>query len=120
MNDMLQTIVVQHALESSFLMETLLELASPHMQSLFRSQEPTRALVYRARSLKGYRKAIEDACPKTFGALLANSIIRPLLCTQFFRDTNSKNMYILDWMCLWEGVESIIQTLIFPPLQTVA
>ena len=107
MNDMLQTVIVQHAFEGSFLMDSILELASLHMQSLGQAPEPTRALEYRARSFEGYRKAIEDADPKTFGALLANSVLRPVLSTQFFRDPKFKDLYILDWMLLWRGVALI-------------
>ena len=109
MNDMLQTVVVQHALEASFLMDSLLELASLHMQHLGQAPEPTRALVYRVRSFEGYRKAIEDASPKTFGALLANAVLRPMLSTHFFREPSFKDLYILDWMLLWRGVPSIIE-----------
>ena len=106
---MLQTVVVQHALEASFLMDSILELASLHMQHLGQAPEPTRALIYRARSFEGYRRAIEDARPKTFGALLANSVLRPMLSTQFFREPIFKDLYLVDWMLLWRGVPSIIE-----------
>lgn len=110
MNDMLQTVVVQHALEASFLMDSILELASLHMQHLGKAPEPsTRALMYRVRSFEGYRKAIEDASPKTFGALLANAVLRPMLSTQFFREPSFKDFYLLDWMFLWRGVQSILE-----------
>ncbi|KAF4839079.1 hypothetical protein CGCTS75_v000547 [Colletotrichum tropicale] len=107
-NDMLQTVLVQHAFEASFLMDSILELASHHMQSLGQTTEPTRTLMYQARSVEGYRKAIEDAKPSTYGALLANSVLRPILSTQAFGDASSNHLHILDWMILWRGVGSII------------
>jgi hypothetical protein len=107
MNNMLQTVMVQHAFEAPFLMDSILELASLHMQSLGQAPDPTRALVYRVRSIEGYRKAIEDAHPRIFGALLASSVLRPMLSTQFFRDPAFKDLYLLDWMLLWRGVQSI-------------
>ena len=109
MDDMLQTVVVQHAFEASFLMDSILELASLHMQSLGQAPESPRALVYRVRSFEGYRKAIEDAHPKTYGALLANSVLRPILSTQFFREPTYKDLYIVDWMLLWRGIPSILR-----------
>ncbi|KAF6822137.1 C6 zinc finger domain-containing protein [Colletotrichum plurivorum] len=113
MNDTLQTIVVQHAFESPFLMDSLLELASLHMRTLGQAApDPTRAQMYQARSLEGFRRAIQDPRPGAYGALLANSIMRPILATQVFRDaaaSSSKELHILDWMLLWRGVQSIIQ-----------
>lgn len=107
-NDMLQTVLVEHAFEAPFLMNSILELASLHMQSLGQATEPTRALVYQARSVEGYRRAIEAAQPSTYGALLANSVLRPILSTQSFGEVSSNHLHILDWMLLWRGVESII------------
>ncbi|KAF4808247.1 hypothetical protein CGCSCA5_v012599 [Colletotrichum siamense] len=107
-NDMLQTVLVEHAFEAPFLMDSILELASLHMQSLGQATEPTRALVYQARSVEGYRRAIEAAQPSTYGALLANSVLRPILSTQSFGEVSSNHLHILDWMLLWRGVESII------------
>lgn len=111
MDDTLQTIVVQHAFEAPFLMDSLLELASLHMRSLGQAPDPTRARMYQARSLEGYRRAIQNPQPSTYGGLLANSVLRPLLATQLFRDaaaSSSKRLHILDWMLLWRGVPSII------------
>lgn len=111
MNHMLQTVLVQHAFAAPFLMDTILGLASMHMQSLGcpAAPEPTRAWVYRARSFKGYRTAIDDAQPQTFGALLANAVLLPILSTQFFRDPAFKELYIVDWLLLWRGVQSIVE-----------
>ncbi|KAF4970232.1 hypothetical protein FZEAL_10089 [Fusarium zealandicum] len=107
-SDILKTRMVQVAFENPFLMDSLFALASLHMQSLGQECDPSRALAYRARSFAGYRRAVEEANPETYPALIANSLILTALSSQNFRDDDGKELYIIDWMIVWRGIGLVI------------
>ncbi|RFN48990.1 sterol regulatory element-binding protein ecm22 [Fusarium flagelliforme] len=107
-NDVLRNKLVQVAFDNPFLMDSLFGLASLHMQSLDLKPDAARALTYRARSFEGYRRAVEQARPETFPALLANSLLLTALSSQNFRDEDAKKLYIIDWMIVWRGIGLVI------------
>ncbi|KAJ6780175.1 hypothetical protein PWT90_04403 [Aphanocladium album] len=102
-----QTLVVQEALEHPFLLKTLFVIAGLHMRHLNQDVDPGIVHRYRAESLQGYRQAIQNANPATFAALLANSILIAAPSCGSFRDPNSPDLYILDWIVLWQGIRCI-------------
>lgn len=101
--------MVQFAFETPFLMDSLFALSCLHLQSLDQDCDQNRALAYRARSFEGYRKAVEEAKPETFPALIANSLFLTALSSQVFREDESKELYIIDWMVVWRGIGLIIE-----------
>ncbi|KAJ3499670.1 hypothetical protein NLG97_g136 [Lecanicillium saksenae] len=102
-----QTLVVQEALEHPFLLKTLFVIAGLHMRYLNQDVDPGIIQRYRAESLQGYRQAIQDAEPTTFPALLANSILIAAPSCGNFRDPSSPDLYILDWIVLWQGIRCV-------------
>lgn len=102
-----QTLVVQEALEHPFLMKTLFVIAGLHMRHLNQDIDPRAMQKYRAESLCGYRRAIENAKPATYSALLATSILIAAPSCGNFRDPSSPDLYILDWIVLWRGIKCI-------------
>ncbi|KAF7552295.1 hypothetical protein G7046_g7456 [Stylonectria norvegica] len=107
--DILKVRMVQIAFETPFLMDSLFALSSLHLQSLKQDYDPGRALAYRVRSFAGYRKAVEEAKPEDFPALVANSLFLTALSSQVFRDDDSKELYIIDWMIVWRGIGLITE-----------
>lgn len=107
-SDILKVRLVQVAFETPFLMDSLLALSSMHLQVLNQPYDVDRAISYRLRSFAGYRKAIEEARPETFSALVGNSLLMTALSSQQFRDKDSKELYIIDWMIVWRGIGLII------------
>ena len=101
--------VVQYAFQNPFLMHTILALASLHLQHLGEYSNGRRALAYRAKAFEGYRKAVEEANPQTFPALLANSLLLTATSSQAFRDKDSQPLFIIDWMIVWRGIGVIIE-----------
>ncbi|KAM0246997.1 hypothetical protein ACHAQJ_010025 [Trichoderma viride] len=79
------------------------------MQHLNQQFDAQRALTYRVKSLAGYRKAIEEANPADFPALLANSLLLTALSSENFREANAKDLYILDWLVVWKGIILVIK-----------
>lgn len=94
-------------------MNTVLSLTSLHLKHVgidYLNVSPAKALTYRARAFETYRKAIEEANPSTFPALVACALFLCGLTSQVFRDEEDyKPLYILDWMNVWQGVGLIIQ-----------
>ncbi|KAI6782003.1 uncharacterized protein J7T54_003422 [Emericellopsis cladophorae] len=109
----MRTRIVYHAFQTPFLMQSLLALAALHLQNLNQEIDPKRALAYRATSFEGYRKAVEEADPETFPAMIINSLLLTALSSQAFRDADGKDLYIVDWMIVWRGIGLIIQTMGF-------
>jgi hypothetical protein len=107
MQETLQNAVVQSAFESPFLMNTLLALTSLHMQSLGQDIGARRALSYCAMAFEGHRKAITEARPKTYGALLANALLLSLLASPALRNTGEARLLLIDWMLMWRGLGSV-------------
>ena len=107
-DDILKVRMVQIAFDTPFLMDSLFALSCLHLQSLDQDCESNRALAYRARSYEGYRRAVEQADPKTFPALIANSLLLTALSSANFRDKHAKDLYIIDWMVVWRGIGLMI------------
>lgn len=108
LESLMRTTVVQYAFETPFLMHSLFALASLQLQNLGSAIDPQRSFYYRAKSFEGYRKAVEDANPTTIPALLANSLFLTALSSQTFRDPDTKDLYIIDWMLVWRGIGLMI------------
>ncbi|KAK7433021.1 hypothetical protein QQZ08_000494 [Neonectria magnoliae] len=113
--DVMQTTIVEHAFENPFLMNSLFALSSLHLQNL-NQDVPRRALMYRAQSFEGYRRAIEAAKPDTFPALLVNSLLLTALSSQNFREDNANDLYIIDWMIIWRGIRLMFQMISRPSI----
>jgi hypothetical protein len=104
----MRSLLVRYGSESPFLTDTIFALSSLHMMQLNQQFDAQRALTYRVRSLSGYRKAIEEANPVDFPALLANSLLITALSSQNFREADGKDLYILDWLVVWKGIVLVI------------
>lgn len=107
--NLLKTRIVRHAFETPFLMHSLLALSALHLQTLKQPIDPRRAIAYRVRAVEGYRQAIERADPKTFPAMICNSLFLVSLSSHNFRDPDGKDLYIIDWMVVWRGIGLMIQ-----------
>jgi hypothetical protein len=105
----MRSLLVRYGSESPFLMDTIFALSTLHMQHLNQQFDAQRALTYRVRSLHGYRKAIEEANPGDFPALLANSLLLTALSSENFREADGKHLYILDWLVVWKGIILVIK-----------
>ncbi|KKP03927.1 hypothetical protein THAR02_03964 [Trichoderma harzianum] len=102
--NIMRSLLVRFGSESPFLLDSIFALASLHMQRLNQHFDPKRALSYRVKSLAGYRKAIEDANPGDFPALVANSLLLTALSSENFREPDGTHLYILDWLVVWKGI----------------
>lgn len=107
LQDTLQNAVVRTAFESPFLMNTLLALASLHMQSLGQGIGARRTLSYCSMAFEGHRKAINKANPRTYSALLANALLLSLLASPCFRKAGEPRLLLIDWMLMWRGIPSV-------------
>jgi len=107
-DSILQVRIPQLAFANPFLMDCILGLASLQMQYLEQDVSNARAIAYRARAFAGYRKAIEEARPESFPALLACSLLLCALASQMFREPDTKPLYIIDWMVVWRGIGLIV------------
>ncbi len=107
-DEILQVKIPQHAFSSPFLMHCVLGLSAQHLQHLNQDISPARALAYRAKAFEGYRRAVEEARPETFPALLACSLLLCGLASEVFRDADAKPLYIIDWMVVWRGIGLIL------------
>ncbi|CAK7563933.1 MAG: hypothetical protein SEPTF4163_001815 [Sporothrix epigloea] len=110
-DEILQVSIPQHAFGSRFLMDCLLALSALQLQLLDQPIAPSRVLTYRARAFAGYRKAVEEATPETYPALLACSLLLCALSSEMFRDAESTPLYILNWMVVWRGIGLIVKTI---------
>ncbi|CAK7229142.1 hypothetical protein SBRCBS47491_007147 [Sporothrix bragantina] len=108
-DEVLQVAIPRHAFASRFLMDCLLALSALELQLLNQPISPSRVLMYRVRAFAGYRKAVEEATPETYPALLACSLLLCALSSEMFRDAESTPLYILDWMVVWRGIGLIVK-----------
>ncbi|KAL7931102.1 hypothetical protein V8C35DRAFT_126705 [Trichoderma chlorosporum] len=104
----MRSLLVRFGSESPFLLDSIFALAGLHMQHLNQQYDPKRALTYRVKALAGYRKAIEEANPSDFPALLANSLLLTALSSENFREPDGSPLYILDWLVVWKGIHLVI------------
>ncbi|KAK3683698.1 hypothetical protein B0T22DRAFT_257375 [Podospora appendiculata] len=112
---------VEHAFSSPFLMDCILGLSAMHMDHLGHRDvnvPATRAHAYRARAFQGYRKAIDDADPATFPALLVCSLLLCPLASQMFRGEDARKLYVIDWIIVWRGISLIMSMIELPLLET--
>lgn len=102
--------LLEHALNTPFLLDGILGLTAMHMNFLGRTDiSPSVATMYRTRAMSGYRAAIARADPASFPALLISSIIVCGLSSVEFRGPNPKPLFILDWLTLWRGIGLIVE-----------
>ncbi|EXM12660.1 hypothetical protein FOTG_18853 [Fusarium oxysporum f. sp. vasinfectum 25433] len=106
--EILKIKVPRYAFDNPFLMDTLLGLSAFQLQDLGHDVKPARTLHYRVQAFQGYRRAIEAAEPETFPALVACSVLLVGLASQMFRESGTKELYILDWMVVWSGIGVMI------------
>lgn len=92
--------VMKHAFDVRFLFRSVLALSCLHATNCTGEDmgDPSRHLLYQNESLHEYRQAIEAAEPRTFGALLANSLLITATSAQTFRDPHTPDLYILQWL----------------------
>lgn len=106
-DDVLKIKIIQHAFANPFLMNTVLGITALHMSHLNIPVPESKAIAYRANAFAGYRKAIEEAKPETFPALLACSLLLCAVSTAQFRE-DDRPLYILDWILVWRGIGLMI------------
>ncbi|GAB0132010.1 hypothetical protein EsDP_00000460 [Epichloe bromicola] len=102
---------MKHAFDVRFLFRSVLALSCLHATNCTGEDmgDPSRHLLYQNESLHDYRQAIEAAEPRTFGALLANSLLITATSAQTFRDPHAPDLYILQWLLVWRGIRAIFQ-----------
>jgi hypothetical protein len=103
--------IVQYAFNNRFLLDTLFALSSYHMHSLGVESKRQIAFEYRTRSYQGYRKAIEEADPASFPALLVNSLLVTALTSSTFSDPDEPDLFIINWMLVWRGIHIIFNVI---------
>jgi hypothetical protein len=103
-DDILKVKVIEQAFQNPFLMNCVLGLSALQLQHFKQEISPARAIAYRARAFEEYRRAIEEANPDTFPALMACSLLLTALASQMFREEDAKPLYIIDWMTVWRGI----------------
>ncbi|KAH7145423.1 hypothetical protein B0J13DRAFT_474079 [Dactylonectria estremocensis] len=108
-NHILKSQIPRLAFETPFLMDCLLATSALQLQLLNQEINASRAVRYRARACQGYREAIEEARPETFPALIACSLLLTNLSSHMFREEDTKELYIIDWMILWRGICLVIE-----------
>ncbi|KAH6678937.1 hypothetical protein F5X68DRAFT_263908 [Plectosphaerella plurivora] len=113
-DDILKITIPAFAFEHPFLMDTLLSLSAIQLQldpapGQAIDVEPARIYHYRARAFEGYRRAVEEARPETYPALMACSLLLIGLASQTFREPDSKDLFVLDWMVLWRGIGIVFE-----------
>ncbi|KAG5971377.1 hypothetical protein E4U58_007617 [Claviceps cyperi] len=98
--------VMKHALGVRFLLRSVLALSCLHARTCTGEElgDAARHRSYQNESLQEYRIAIEAAEPRTFGALLANSLLVTVMSSEAFRDPAAPDLYILQWMLVWRGI----------------
>lgn len=108
-DEILKVAIPRHAFASRFLMDCLLALSAVELQLLNQPVDPARVLMYRARAFAGYRKAVEEATPETYPALLACSLLLCALSSEMFREADKQPLYILNWMMVWRGIGIVVR-----------
>ncbi|KAG5952216.1 hypothetical protein E4U53_001362 [Claviceps sorghi] len=98
--------VMKHAFDARFLFRTILALSCLHARTCTGEEvgDVARHRFYQNESLQEYRLAIEAAEPRTFGALLANSLLVTVTSSEAFRDPAAPDLYILQWLLVWRGI----------------
>lgn len=81
-----------------------MSLTAQHMKYLGTPIPEQRALSYRAKAFQGYRKAIEEAKPQDYQALLPASLFMCAIATLPFTEEAARPLYVLDWILVWRGI----------------
>ncbi|PKS12248.1 hypothetical protein jhhlp_001548 [Lomentospora prolificans] len=110
-NRVLQVDIPQLAFKgcNRFLMDILLSMSACHMMTVKQDITPQRTTAYRARALQAYREAVTRITPETHPAVLAASLFLTAVAAQAFREEDTKELYILDWMTVWRGIGIFLQ-----------
>ncbi|UPK99758.1 hypothetical protein LCI18_010693 [Fusarium solani-melongenae] len=96
------------AFSSPFLMDCLLATSALQLELMGQDVDMYRAVRYRSHAFHGYRKAIAEAKPETFPAIIACSILLTNLASHMFREEGTEQLYIINWMTLWRGISHVI------------
>jgi hypothetical protein len=115
----MRSTLVQLAFENRFLMDSVLALASLHMRCNNQAVNPGRASFYRARAIESYRRAFAEARPETYPALLSNALLLTALASETFRDPESQELYIIDWITVWRGIGLMVGLTTVPRMYQV-
>ncbi|KAK0705138.1 hypothetical protein B0H67DRAFT_372533 [Lasiosphaeris hirsuta] len=105
----LKVSMLEQASNNPWLMNGLLAFTAMHMKFLGQDAPDTRIALYRANAFEGYRKAIEEADPATFPALLYGSLLLCGVSSSMFRYDEAQPLYVLDWLLVWRGIGLMIQ-----------
>ncbi|KAG6038992.1 hypothetical protein E4U41_003374 [Claviceps citrina] len=107
--DVMRVKVMKHAFDVRFLFRSVLALSCLHARTVCGEEmgDAARHHFYQNESLHEYRLAIEAAEPRTFGALLSNSLLVTATSSENFRDPTAPNLYILQWLLVWRGIGAI-------------
>jgi hypothetical protein len=110
--------IPRHAFECPVLMDCLLATSALQLEFLLLKRDHRQdkaaaikatAIRYRARAFEGYRKAINEAnTERTLPALIACSLLLAVVSSQMFREGDTKELYIVDWMVVWRGISLMI------------
>ncbi|KAG5982180.1 hypothetical protein E4U55_002222 [Claviceps digitariae] len=108
--DVMRVHVMKHAFDARFLLRSVLALSCLHARTCTGEEvgDVARHHFYQNESLQEYRLAIEAAEPRTFGALLANSLLVTATSSEAFRDPAAPDLYILQWLLVWRGIGVIL------------
>ncbi|KAL8397524.1 hypothetical protein RB594_004292 [Gaeumannomyces avenae] len=103
--NMLTITIPQYALGSPFLLNALLAVSAFQMDAESGDKIPeSRIMTYRTKAVQGYRRAVVEARPETFPALIVSSLFLCVLSSQDFREPDAKPFFILDWIVVWRGI----------------
>ncbi|KAM4066948.1 fungal specific transcription factor [Hirsutella rhossiliensis] len=117
--NVLRNDVVRMSLQAPFLRHTLLALAGLHQQTLHVDFDLCRALQHRANAFHDFRMAFESPradMSDMFPAMLINSLLLTALTSQSFREWDSQDLYIINWMIIWRGIRIILDRIDKPTL----
>lgn len=109
--DLMRKTVMDHAFSVKFLYDSIMALSCLHASETTGNDmgDPLRLIHYQKGCFQAYSTAIHAADPKTFGALLANSLLITALSSQQFRRLDGPDLYILHWMVVWRGIGMILK-----------
>ncbi|POR37811.1 Sterol uptake control protein 2 [Tolypocladium paradoxum] len=107
--EVMRNVVVKHAFETPFLMHSLFALASLHRQVLQLDFDRCRALEHRDAAFTGYQWAVEHPTAPVYPALVAHSLLLTAITAQNFREPDSGELYIINWMLIWRGIGAIFE-----------
>ncbi|KJK83368.1 hypothetical protein H634G_01497 [Metarhizium anisopliae BRIP 53293] len=113
MEDLMRKTVMDHAFSVKFLYNCVMALSCLHACETTCDDmgDPYRLIRYQDGVFEPFSTAIRTSDPKTYGALLANSLLLTALSSQNFRLSHAPDLYIIQWMTIWRGIGTIFQTI---------